>query len=196
MNQAGSAPIEEIKAVLLRFQEGYLQRDAAALDEFMQLFSSNTELEVIGTGGIYPGDDEWCCGPAAVRELVKNDWEGWGDFRLEMERAHIHIRGEVAWCAAPATVTMFIEREEGIQDYLDYLQALAKDEDLGSPEERLLEILRGCSNTLCELQRGETFVWPLRFSAVLINDDGAWRFIQMQFSFATTRFPDVRINAG
>ena len=79
MNQAGSAPIEEIKAVLLRFQEGYLQRDAAALDEFMQLFSSNTELEVIGTGGIYPGDDEWCCGPA-VRELVKNDWEGWGIF--------------------------------------------------------------------------------------------------------------------
>jgi len=56
--------------------------------------------------------------------------------------------------------------------------------------------LRGCINTLCELQRGETFVWPLRFSAVLINDDGAWRFIQMQFSFATTRFPDVRINAG
>ena len=47
------------------------------------------------------------------------------------------------------------------------------------------------------------YVWPLRFTSVLVrrhhagngsaavNSDG-WLFHQIQFSFATTRFPDVR----
>lgn len=196
MTQTDRAIRDEILRALERFQEGYLKRDENGLDSFMQLFADSQDLEVIGTGGIDPGGDEWCLGLEAARELVKNDWEGWGDLRLELERARIFSRGEVAWCAMPATVSMRFEREESYQDYLDYLQTIARDESLGSAEERLLEILRGGSNTLFEMRLGETFVWPLRFSAVLAKLDGEWQFQQMQFSFATTRFPDVRITSA
>jgi hypothetical protein len=195
MQQPDQANQDEIKAVLSRFQDGYTQRDVGDLDMFMQLFSDDIHLEVIGTGGIDPGDDEWCRSLEAVRELIKNDWESWGDLHLEIERARISTHGDVAWCAMPATVIMHFDREESYQDYLDYLQQLAKDEAIGSTRDRLLEILRGTTNSLYEFERGETFVWPLRFTAVLVKE-GQWRFHQMQFSFATTRFPDVRINAG
>lgn len=195
MQQSKEISFEEIKSVLLRFQDGYLQRDTDRLDEFMQLFSDDANLEVIGTGGIDPGDDEWCQSLTAVRDLIKSDWENWGDLQLEIERAKISIRGDTAWCAVPAAVTMHFDRDESYQDYIDYVQQLAEDESIGSPRDRLLEIMRGASNSLYELERGETFVWPLRFTAVLIKE-GQWRFHQMQFSFATTRFPDVRINSG
>ncbi len=196
MNPTEQTNFEDIKAVLERFQDGYLRRDVNDLDAFMKMFCGDADLEVIGTGAVDPGDDEWCQGPIAVRELIKNDWESWGDLRLEIERARISMRSKAAWCALPATVTMGFDVEESYQDYLEYLQQIAADESLGSSQERLLEILRGSSNTLYELQRGETFVWPLRFTAVLVQEGADWRFHQMQFSFATTRFPDVRINAG
>jgi len=45
---------------------------------------------------------------------------------------------------------------------------------------------------LAEGHRGEAYIWPIRFSAVLAREDGAWRFRQAHFSFPTTRFPDER----
>ena len=45
-----------------------------------------------------------------------------------------------------------------------------------SAEEKLLDILRGGSNTLYELRRGEQFVRPLRFTAVLVRQADGWRF--------------------
>jgi hypothetical protein len=60
------------------------------------------------------------------------------------------------------------------------------------PRVELLEILRAAVNTLTEAERGSAYTWPLRFTAVLVRREERWLFHQVQFSFATTRFPDVR----
>ena len=57
----------------------------------------------------------------------------------------------------------------------------------------MLHILRGGTNTVYELRRGEKFVWALRFTAVVIRDTNSWKFAQMNFSFPTIYFPDVRL---
>jgi hypothetical protein len=186
--------IEPIRLVLQRFQDGYTRRDVAHLDEFMQLFADDAELEVIGTNGVKPGVDEWYVDKAGVRELVKGDWEGWGDVRLDVDGAHIQVRGDVAWLTASGTVSMTIRADENFQSYLQRIKDVI-DQAGPSAEEKLLDILRGGSNTLYELRRGEQFVWPLRFTAVLVRQADAWRFQQMQFSFPTTRLPDERIVA-
>ena len=192
MPAATQLAIDEVREVLQRFQDGYTRRDLTAVDEFMELFAALPELEVIGTNGIRPGVDEWHLGRAGARELVAGDWEGWGDVRLDVEGANIHVLGEVAWLATPATVTMDIPKEANIRSYLGRVQEMiAKAER--PPEELLHDILRGGSNTLYEQSRGEHFVWPLRFTAVLVRDEGEWKFHQMNFSFPTTRFPDERI---
>lgn len=128
---------------------------------------------------------------AAARELVEGDWQGWGDLRLDLDAMSVHHRGDVGWLAAPATVTQTI----GPENYASYLEFVKKflDESNLSPEQKLLYILRGGTNTVYELRRGETFVWALRFTAVVVRESGGWKFAQMNFSFPTVYFPDVRL---
>lgn len=185
--------IGSVLNVLRRFQEGYTRRDMQELDAFMELFAPDPGLEVIGTGALTPGVEEWCLGRAAVRDLVESDWLHWGDLRLDVDGARIDVLGDAAWLAAEGMVSQRYETETSYRGMLAYLGTLAAAEAKPA-EERLLRALLGCANTLYELRRGEDFVWPLRFTAVLArDDDGAWRFRQMQFSFATTRYPDERV---
>jgi hypothetical protein len=135
---------------------------------------------------------EWYVDRAGARGLVQGDWETWGDVWLDVAGAHIEVRGDVAWLATYCTVTKTIPAAENYESYLQRVKDVIDQAGL-SAEEKLLDILRGGSNTLYELRRGEQFVWPLRFTAVLVRQDGAWLFQQMQFSFPTTRFPDERI---
>ena len=97
---------------------------------------------------------------------------------------------------ASGTVTQTIRAAENYESYVQHLKTVIDQAGL-SAEEKLLDILREGSNTLYELRRGEQFVWPLRFTAVLVRQgdapNGVWLFQQMQFSFPTTRLPDERI---
>jgi ketosteroid isomerase-like protein len=182
-------PHDEIRQLMQTFQEGYTRRDLAQMDSFMQLFTA--DAEVIGTNGVKPGVDEWYSDRASARELVHGDWEGWGDLRLDLDAMSVHSRGEAGWVAASATVTKAIGTEN-YQSYLDFVKLFIDDPKL-SAEQKLLHILRGGTNTVYELRRGETFVWALRLTAVVVREADGWKFAQMNFSFPTIYFPDVRL---
>ncbi len=183
-------PIEQVRLVLQKFQDYYIRRDPALLDTFLELLADE-ELEVIGTNGVRPGQDEWYLGRDAAREIFLGDWQSWGDLRLDVPGAHIRVNGKTAWLTATATVSMTIPAEQNYASFLAFIQKHLETSP-ASAEEKLLYILRGGSNTLYELRRGEQFIWPLRFTAVLVLQDKQWKFQQMQFSFPTTYFPDVR----
>jgi len=182
-------PQQEILALLQTFQDGYTRRDPDQLDPFMELFT--LDAEVIGTNGVQPGTDEWYTSREAARELVEGDWRYWGDLRLDLETASIRARGEVGWIAATAVVTQRI----GDENYATFLEFIKEyiDKPGISPERKLHYILRGGTNTVYELRRGEKFAWPLRFTAVVARETDGWKFAQMNFSFPTVYFPDVRI---
>jgi len=101
-------------------------------------------------------------------------------------------RGEAAWVSAPATVTKILETRQGYENFVGYMRWVLDEQKEWSAEEKVLDILRGGTNTVFELQKGERFVWPARLTAVLVRQAQGWRFRHMQFSFPTTRFPDVR----
>lgn len=182
-------PQNEIRSLLQKFQDGYTQRDPEQVDAFMELFTENTE--VIGTNGVKPGMDEWYTDRASARELVAGDWEGWGDLRLDLDTMSVRSHGVVGWVAASATVTKTIGAEN-YQSYLEFIKSFIDDTKL-SAEQKLLHILRGGTNTVYELRRGENFVWALRFTAVVVREADEWKFAQMNFSFPTIYFPDVRL---
>ena len=180
---------EEILQLMQAFQAGYIHRDVTQADAFMQLFTADTE--VIGTNGVKPREGEWYMDRASSRELVVGDWETWGDVRFDLDSMSIHSRGDVGWVAAFATVTKTIG-EENYASYLEFVRSFIDDPELNA-EQKLLHILRGGTNTVYELRRGEKFVWALRFTAVVVRESDGWKFAQMNFSFPTIYFPDVRL---
>jgi hypothetical protein len=182
-------PQDEIRSLLQTFQDGYVHRDLSQTDSFMELFT--VDAEVIGTNGIKPGLQEWYLDRASAHELVEGDWKGWGDLYLDLDSMSIHSRGDVGWVAATATVTQIIG-SENYASYLEFVKKFVDDSNL-SAEQKLLYILRGGTNTLYELRRGEKFVWALRFTAVVVREADGWKFAQVNFSFPTTHFPDVRL---
>jgi len=181
----------DIRSLLQAFQDGYTRRDLTQANAFMELFTA--DVEMIGTNGVKPGLDEWYMDRSSARELAEGDWQGWGDLRLDLDSMSVHSRGEVGWVAATATVTKIIG-EENYASYLEFVKTLIDDAKL-SPEQKLLHILRGGTNTVYELRRGEKFVWVLRFTAVVVREVDGWKFAQMNFSFPTIYFPDVRLMA-
>ena len=182
-------PQEEISLLLQTFQDGYTRRDISRVDTFMELFTS--DAEVIGTNGVKPGVDEWYTSRDSARELVEGDWESWGDLRLDLDAASIRVRGDVGWVAASATVSKTIG-SENYESFLEFAKNFIETSTL-PPEQKLHFILRGGTNTVYELRRGENFVWALRLTAVVVREADGWKFAQMNFSFPTIYFPDVRI---
>lgn len=179
----------EIGALLQSFQDGYTRRDLARVSAFMELFTA--DVEMIGTNGVTPGVDEWYMDRASARELVEGDWQGWGDLRLDLDSMSVRTRGDVGWVAVAATVTQRIG-SENYASYLDFVRNFLQSSKLDA-EQKLLYILRGGTNTVYELRRGEKFVWALRLTAVVVRDGDAWKFAQVHFSFPTIYFPDVRL---
>jgi ketosteroid isomerase-like protein len=180
---------DQIRALFQKFQDGYTRRDVAQLDPFMELFTA--DAEVIGTNGIRPGENEWYTSRSSAKELVKGDWENWGDLRLNMDSLAVKLHGDCGWAAAVATVTQRIGKEN-YESYLGFVKDFLNNSDLPA-EQKLHYILRGGTNTIYELERGEKFTWTLRLTAVVVRQTNEWRFAQMHFSFPTIYFPDVRI---
>jgi len=183
--------IDQVRALFQRFQDGYTKRDVTELDAFMALFVAGDEIEVIGTNTVAPGQGEWCRGQEATRKLIKDDWTGWGDVVFDVQGAHITVNGDVAWLATTAKVTMTMSAENCYQGFLASAKGTLEKKKVDA-REKLLDIVRLGTDILFELQEGDTFVWPIRFTAVTVREQHGWRFSQMQFSFPSTRFPDVR----
>jgi hypothetical protein len=185
--------VADVRATLQTFQDGYTHRDTAALDTFMGLFAPDAMLEVIGTSASARTEDEWCVGRTAVRDLIAADWQFWGYLVLDVAGAHIHIQGPVAWLATTGTVTQTIalaQRYVNITDYLRRVMDRRTDLDV---ERELLLVILGAASALANARDGDQYIWPLRFTAVLIQQQEQWLFHQIHFSFPTIHDPDVRL---
>jgi ketosteroid isomerase-like protein len=187
--------VEEIRAVLQSFQDGYTKRDMEAVVQFMDLFIPEEDLEVIGTGAARTGEGEWCLGREAARKIVESDWKWWGDLVLDVVGARIFVNGNTGWLATAGTISETIKAEALRKSYVEYMGELNKKEDM-SDEEKALEMMRSGADMLQMIQKGEAYTWPFRFTAVLVKRSQGWLFHQMQFSYPTTRWPDVLIKTA
>jgi hypothetical protein len=104
----GAAPVEVRAAVLGQlevFQDGYTRRDGKQLATFMNRVFSRQRPVVLGTmpGEIYVGYE-------AAAEVIRTDWESWGDCRFRIAESQVSAIGDVAWFATPGAVKFDLSR--------------------------------------------------------------------------------------
>jgi hypothetical protein len=133
LGSASETVRSEIIEQLNAFQTGYLLRDTAQLEPFMeQMFSQDNTL-VLGTM-----PNEILLDREGASRLVRSDWKSWGDCTFLMENAHVSAAGDAAWVTTRGHVRFDLSR---------------------------------------------LLVLPLRLSAVMVRENGTWKFQFMQFQF-------------
>lgn len=95
---------EQVVRQLSAFQDGYRKRDPGALGTF----SSSLLADGITALGTMPR--EVYVGRQAVDELVRTDWEAWGDCTFFPHTALVSSRGDVAWFAMIGYVEFDLSR--------------------------------------------------------------------------------------
>lgn len=104
----GDAPPEvrtDVMRQLAVFQDGYRRRDIKQLDTFMDRVFSREQPIVLATmpGEIYVGH-------SGATEIVRSDWESWGDCRFRLEETQVSALGNVAWFATAGSVKFDLSR--------------------------------------------------------------------------------------
>jgi len=177
---------DEIRTVLARFQEGYTHRDASKLEAYYELFTLDEDMITIGTDA-----EELCIGGEELKEIVKSDWEFWGDLKTNVEDAIIVQHGDVAYFSTKAMISRKIEKSLMDTTFkasvVDYIFKSEKN-----PRERILHGLFDLVGRLHEREQGEVYYAPMRVSGFLVKRDERWKIHHIQYSdnMAT---PEVRV---
>jgi hypothetical protein len=173
---------QEIINILQKFQSGYTERNIEKVQSFVNdLFTE--DILVIGTG-----NSEWLTDIQGIKRLVKNDWERWGDVKLDIKNVNIRIFKDFALIALKGTLTYEYADTESvlISRGTEDIKRILKNED--DPRLQLLQIMLDSAEILHAVEiAGSEFIFPLRVSATLIKVDGKWKFAQMTFSYPYPR---------
>jgi hypothetical protein len=182
-----------ILRTLQKFQEGYWQRDLTRIDDFMSLFCRDAQVTLIGTTGQQPGESGWPLGPSACAEMIRSDWQSWGDLWIDLSNAQVNLREEVAWVSAPGLVSTMLQLQEGQESVLGYVRCVVGTEIPTASRESIVDIdsmptPNRNNSTVPEVQARR----PIRFSAVLVREDQHWKIHQADFSFPIPPCPHIR----
>ena len=175
--------ITEIQHILQRFQDGYTARDAAKLDAFMELFVPGDDAELIGIGASVRHGNEWFQGIDAIRDIIASDWQYWGDVQLEIADARITVKGDAAWLSTTGTLlqTDHIHSDDVTGFSLQQMQEILSDETL-SPRAKLVEAAHFGVRRWRERELPTGYPWPFVLTAVLVRQQGQWRFHTIHWS--------------
>lgn len=186
---------KEVLEVLKKFQAGYTLRDASKADAFAKELFDNENVVIIGTSATKSGDPEWCEGIEAVTGIIKNDWIGWGDLKMEIEKARIRVHGDTAWVTFWGVSEVRQDNNKAYDELLEnMLLNLNHFKGKGKSRRVVMWAAGYAAYHAWEYERGgEEYVYPVNISAVLVKKKGKWRFTQMNYSFPVWAMPPVRI---
>ena len=179
----------DIMEVLHKLKDGYRKRDIEKVEDFVEeLFIRGDETCILGTG-----TDELFLGIEQVKELLKSDWQYWGDVNIDLENIYIDKKDDVAWFATTGTLkNTFEDTNERYDNYVNFIKNKANDSEL-SPKQKITFINWVLALTYHQrTEKKREYLWPLRLSGVLLNDNGRWKFTHIQFSMPKANFPDER----
>jgi hypothetical protein len=181
--------IKEIKLVLEQFNEAYTKQDASKIDEFLKKFYTVSDESVI-IGTAYK---EWMYGPKGAKEIFLGDWNDPGVWSYDYKDARISVKDSVAWINMTGKLIMKLPSTAIYQWMLAQIKNNIDDEEK-NPDDKMWDIISSAIFYLNQTKKGDKYIFPFRFTAVLVKENDNWLFQQMHFSFPYLMpSPPVRI---
>jgi hypothetical protein len=181
---------QQVKEALLKLQDFYLKKDLSKLDSFINdRFISSEDLSLIGTGF-----KDWYFGQDGVKEAIRthleNEEEYLNNIEFDMDSCVITTKGNAVMVAAIGRSRQYLPKYK-LQERLKEDIKIRLAEEVPSKEE-LMKISIDISRILFDIYKGEKYIWPFRFTAMLINENDKWLFKHIKFSFGSGNFWETR----
>jgi ketosteroid isomerase-like protein len=172
--------MNEVREALKNFQELYTNKDTNQIEGFVKkTFSLREGLTVLGSGM-----NQWCFNADDITALIQSHMSAennyWKEVDFKFEEAKVFANKDVAWVVSIGNIKNTIPEHKQIEETMNLVTDILGREK--KSKENTLDAVRKIANTLLEIDKGESYVWPFRFTCVLINENGTWKFHQMQFS--------------
>jgi hypothetical protein len=164
---------EEISKLLQNFNRDYLNKDFATAEVVKNYFALNSPL-IINT------DNTVCNTQKDVEEMIKKHRSCYDEIELDSENCLVNSNEEVVWLVTHGTMKKVIQEKEGYEKAIENIKSVFSSNL--TDKDKLFRIRRGIADTLKENSRGEEYIWPFRFEAMLIRERYKWVFKYLQFS--------------
>lgn len=167
---------DNIRNRIYQLQEDIFNNKSENLDfGFDKIFARNSQVLVVDTKNSYHR------GKSEIIEYFKQCTNIWDTISIDINSTLVNSDGQVAWVTTYGLITSEIDEQTAIERQVSSINSIIH-ETTCDPTQKLFRIRRDIAFTLEETARGEQYTWLCRLSAVLINQEGDWKFAYIQLS--------------
>ena len=178
---------DDILKLLKDFNNEYLNTHKEIDTIASKYFTANNSLIVNTDKSVYSNQVE-------IKKLVENHRTCYDEMKLDYENCLINSNEQVAWIVTHGTMRKVMSEECAFENAVDMIKNIFTS-DL-SDKDKLFNVRRRISDTFKENARGEEYVWPFRFEAVLIREKENFVLKYLQFSLPFSWFLEGKTEAA
>ncbi|MBU3130544.1 nuclear transport factor 2 family protein [Clostridium tagluense] len=177
---------DEILKLLKDFNNEYLEAHNEIGTIASKYFTENP-LIINTDKTVYSNQEE-------IKNLIENHRACYDEMKLDYEDCLINSNEDVVWIVTHGTMKKIISENSAFDNTVDIIKNIFTS-DLDD-KDKLFNIRRRIAGTFKENARGEEYVWPFRFEAVLIREKQNWVFKYIQFSLPFSWFLEGKTEAA
>lgn len=166
---------DEILLLIKDFNMQYLDGNIAINKIANKYFAINNPLIINTDKSIYSNQKE-------IMQLIENHRACYDDMTLDYENCLINSNEDVVWVVSHGTMKKVISESSSFVNAINTIENIFTT-DLDD-KDKLFNIRRKIAGTFKENAKGEEYIWPFRFEAVIIREKDNWVFKYLQFSFS------------
>lgn len=164
---------DEIIKLLQEFNREYLDGDKGVDIVASKYFTNNNPLIINTDNIIYSNQEE-------ISELINNHRFCYEKISLDYENCLINSNEEVVWIITHGIMNKVISEKNAYENTISTIENIFTSNL--DDKDKLFNIRRGIAGTFKENAKGEDYLWPFRFEAVIIKEKNNWVFKYLQFS--------------
>ena len=170
----------ELLDSLKLFIKGYEKRDENEIELFMNLFSNDEDVQMLGISATQPESIEWFTGKEEIKEIILSDWKYWGMVHFDLENIRITEKNDVAWFTLCATLEQLEVNETSWNYYADQMREIIEDSNM-TAHDRMFEAAHFGMRRVREKNLGVGYKFPMVITGVLVKDE-IWKFHTLHWS--------------